>query len=175
MKRHLVLIALFSSACVDLTGELPEACLTQEALTFPGVPISVPETRITEEFVHEDLRELQEFLGDEIESEITFLRVAFVPKSGVTDLSFIKSIEILGNTADGGMEDVPVSACQGSACPVGGARVFLPANDSINIRDYVKSGSMSFGMTVGGDLPKTDWSIDVDICVHGTVSYGAKL
>jgi hypothetical protein len=152
MKRFL-LLAMFGTGCLQIEAEIEDSCITREGVKIEGVDV----TKVSHEILLDDLSDVKRLL--EYNAELEFARAEIRPTSGVTSLDFVALAFVA-------IEGSPVYGCAGT-CGSGILDVAVPTSAT----QYFTAESLAVQLTVTGALPKTEWTVDVDVCVRGTASY----
>lgn len=156
MKSFLVL-AVFSSGCLQIEAEIEESCITRKDVQIEGVDT----TTVSRGFLVDDLSDVKRLL--EYNAELDFARVEVRPTGGVTRLDFVELAFVA-------IEGSPVYGCSGD-CPSADGSIALPSAVTTSATQYFASDSLAIQLTVTGTLPKAAWTVDIDVCVRGTASY----
>lgn len=203
MIIRLLSIALISgmssAACYEVAVEVPNACLSQQDVQFlslledqfpddPNNPtqladIEVPEGAELEgdteqSFVLDDFGELKDLLDhDGADANMVVLAATLRARSGFTDFSFLKRATLTLQTTDEN-SDLPVAtivACDAVDCGSESDAVTLSGNQQESVVEYIRTGSVQFNLAMGGALPLTNWSVDVEVCMEADASYSGSL
>ena len=142
---------------VEVTAELEEVCITHTDVHIDGVT----ETSVSQHFTFADLSDVHDLL--QLDADLRFTRAEVRPTSGVTDLAFVQSAHVA-------FDDAPVFACDGD-CPTLDHAAALFAASPVNAVDYLAQDSVEVSLDVTGQLPATAWTVDVDACVKGHITY----
>jgi len=151
-------LALLSGCpLLDVTAELEEVCVTRTGVQIEGVT----ETSVSQQFTIDDLSEVHDLL--ELDAELAFVRAEVRPASGVDSLAFVQSAHV-------SFDDIPIYACDGN-CPTLDNAVALQATAQVDALDYLTRDSIDVSLDASGQLPASAWTVDVDVCVKGHISY----
>lgn len=145
---------------VEVSAELEEVCITRTGVHIAGVDA----TSVSQHFTFDDLSSVHDLL--QLDADLAFVRAEVRPASGVTDLAFVQSAHVA-------LDDTPVFACDGD-CPTLDHAVALAAATQVNAVDYLAQDSVEVALDVVGQLPATEWTVDVDACVTGHVTYSLE-
>lgn len=151
-----VLFAVLCSGCLSIEAEIEESCVSRRGVEIEGVA----EPTVSRGFLVEDLSEAHRLL--DYDADLEFVRADVRPTAGVTSLAFVASAAVA-------IEGQPVYACDGD-CPRGDGIAML-AEAAPRATPYLAADQLAVQVTVTGDLPRTAWTVDVDVCVRGTASY----
>ena len=151
--KTLLLFAVLGTGCLQIEAEIEESCITREGVKIEGVDSTV----VSRDIVVDDLSDVKRLL--EYNANLEFARAEIRPTSGVTGLDFVELAFVA-------IEGSPVYGCAGT-CASGTLDVQVPTSAT----QYFAAESLAIGLTVTGALPKTEWTVDVDVCVRGTASY----
>ncbi|HLL25441.1 MAG TPA: hypothetical protein VK427_25065 [Kofleriaceae bacterium] len=153
------LLLLCLTGCLQIEAEIEESCVTRSGVEVEGVELS----SLSQTFMIDDLSEVHRFT-DNADADIQFVRATIRPTSGVTSLAFVEAASVV-------IEGETVYACAGD-CP-SGEGVELPSQTRTDAMKYLSADALAFTLSVDGELPKTAWTVDVDVCVRGNVSYSS--
>ena len=151
--KHMILIAVLSSGCLQIDAEIEESCIYRKDVQIEGIDA----TTISRGLLIDDLSEAHRLL--DYNAELEFARAEIRPTRGVTNLDFVELALVA-------IEGEPVYGCSGT-CASGALDVQVPTSAT----QYLSAESLAIQLTVTGALPKTDWTVDIDVCVRGTASY----
>jgi hypothetical protein len=168
--RSLLLLGLVTlvPACplLDVQADVQEVCLTYRGVTIPGVPIG---GSISQSFNFDDLQGAKD-LAD-ANAVLTFTRAEVRATAGVPSFSFVKSaaLSIASGDPNSTLPTLSVFDCQDCGNPT----TTLDVNDATTtpVQDYVKSGSLVVTIDFTGTPPANDWTVDVDVCMSGSIDY----
>ncbi|MFT3698973.1 MAG: hypothetical protein QM831_37855 [Kofleriaceae bacterium] len=169
--RSLLLAGLvvFVPACplLNVQADVQEVCLTYRGVTIPGVPLG--QTNISQSFDFNDLQGAKD-LAD-ADAELTVTRAEVRAVSGVKDFTFVNTaaLSIASGDPNSTLPTLEIFGCHD--CSTASTTLDVTDATTAPIQDYVKSGSLVVTIDVAGSPPATDWTVDVDICMSGKVSY----
>ncbi len=167
-----VVVLVGGCPLLDVQVETKEVCLHYADLEVPAADGSgvahVP-------FVFEDFGSLQGIA--QLDGQVAFERVDVTAKSGVTDFAFLTAakVTVAGGEPDSTLPVQTVVDCSGDGCEHDGAVLSVPASTPVDAFAYVRSGSVAITLDVSGQLPTHTWTVDVDVCMSGSVSYQQQL
>jgi hypothetical protein len=188
MSIRLSLPAFLLVGCVQISAEVEDACLHRSGLQIAGLPLPEGVTEelleqylpqdmpaVEQEFVHEDFEALEPILNSGLDAKVFFTGATF-RGVGVEDLSFLRSIELVGASSnpDAALGSMDLGSCSDDSC-TDGPEAHLTVDEELDMMEYLTTGSVKFRMTVAGNLPREDWALDVDICMRGSVKFEAGL
>jgi hypothetical protein len=155
-------LALLSGCpLVQVTAELEEVCITRKDVHVAGVT----ETSVSQHFTFDDLSEIHDLL--DLDAEVAFVRAEVRPTGGVDDLAFVDAAQVA-------FDANPVFACDGDCPTLDHAVALAAAAQQSNAADYLTHDKIDVSLDVTGQLPTTEWTVDVDACVKGSVSYSVE-
>lgn len=162
-----LLVLLPACPLLEVKGEVQEVCLTYTGVTIPGVPVG--QTSIDQSFTIDQLDGAKQ-LAD-ADAKLTFTRAEIRAKSGVTDFTFVQKaqLSIASGDPSSTLPTVDVIDCQG--CGNTSTTLDVDNAATVQIQDYIKSGSLIVTVALEGTPPANDWTADVDVCMSGSVSY----
>ena len=152
---------------LDVEAEVPEVCLTYPDFEVDGALAS---SSVDESFVFDDLSRLHE-LAD-LDAGIAFTRAEVRVKNGVDSLAFVQEFRASVASGDPGstLPTLVLFDCSGD-CDSAGASLRVPASFVEDALDYVKSDSLVLDLKFVGEIPRTRFKLDVDVCMKGHVGY----
>jgi hypothetical protein len=162
------LVVLPACPLLDVQAEVQEVCLTYRGVTIPGVPAGAGGT-IDQSFNFDDLQGAKA-LAD-ANAHLTFTRAEVRATSGVTDLSFVKHADLSIASGDPNSTLPTLSIFDCDDCSTSASALDTDNATTSPVEDYIKSGSLVVTIALTGAPPANDWSVDVDICMTGNVSY----
>ena len=145
---------------VEVSAEFEEVCITRTDVQIEGVS----ETSVSQHFTFDDLSDVHSLL--ELDADLAFVRAEVRPTSGVTDLAFVQSAHVA-------FDATPVFACDGD-CPTLDHAVALGSAAQVNAVDFLAQDKVEVSLDVVGQLPTTAWTVDVDACVKGHITYSLE-
>ncbi|MBX2811723.1 MAG: hypothetical protein KTR25_07930 [Myxococcales bacterium] len=182
-------------SCVQFDAEVPSACFLQEdvaisldsipqlnfvdgeevaegaGLLFPdGVPVSVQKS-----FVRDGLDSIPELFDDMgVEGNIYLTQVLVIAQEGLSDFSILERISLTVRSVDSEstLPFLELAVCDRNIdCDTSQPFVELAGSPNQNLLDYLREGTLEFGLELKGALPLRAWSFDVDVCLRGAASY----
>lgn len=167
-------LSCLSTGCplVDARVEIGETCMSYHDLSVDGAPVG--QTEVTTSFVFDDLGGLRD-LADLADTEIHFVRFAARMTSGARDLSFLQAATVtVASGVDGAtLPPLVVVDCDGDCAP-DGAHLDVDAAGQPSAVEYLRQDSLLVDVHLVGDLPKKAFTLDVDVCVDGSVHYAVE-
>jgi hypothetical protein len=155
---HSLLFAVCLPGCLSIEAEIEESCITRKDVEIPGVP----EASISQTFVVDDLSDVHRLL-EHGSASLQLTRADIRPTSGVTSLDFVSTARI-------DLEGTMFFGCDGDCPTESGVLALLSANQEDAI-PYLQGDQLGITLAVSGAMPIDAWTVDVDICVAGNVSY----
>jgi hypothetical protein len=162
------LALLAGCSLLAVEAEVPEVCLTYPDLAVEGVGGAASVMR---SYTLEDLDAIHELTA--LDADLVFTR-AEVRAHGIADLSFVTSALLTIADPTETLPTLVVYACDGD-CGADGPVLGIPAGSDRDALDYVAGDAVDVGIAVTGPMPEGDWSMDVDVCVAGNLSYSVEL
>ena len=146
--------------------------MTYADLEIPG---SDGSGTISHQFVFDDLMSIDEI--EQLDGNVEFVNVKLRAKSGVSDFGFLDSAHVTVTSGDAAstLPALTVVDCSGEGCPTAGSEITLLSSEPGDALAYLRSGSVAVSLEVSGALPTQAWTIDVDVCVKGTIRFTQEL
>jgi hypothetical protein len=167
-------LVLLTGGCplLQIEAEVQEVCMTYADLEIPG---SDGSGTISHQFVFDDLMSIDEI--EQLDGNVEFVNVKLRAKSGVSDLGFVESAHITVASGDPAstLPELTIVDCSGAACPTAGSAITLLASEHGDAMAYLRSDSVAVSLDVTRVLPTQAWTIDVDVCVKGTIRFTQDL
>lgn len=161
--------ALLAGCVLSAEGEIPEVEVVQENVAFPGAPrageesLTIPVTQSVPRF---------QISSDNFD-QVTVQEVSIAARSGVTDLSFIRTLRISVNTAQGharGEPGIGIAQYERAAgAPPVGPTLVIPSAPPADVVRVWQARTVVVVTEFVGDLPAQAWSADLG------VRYAARL
>jgi hypothetical protein len=158
--RAAAALLLLASGCLSIKADIEESCITRQDVQIEGAATGT----FAQTFVIDDLSDVHRLM-EHGTTTLEFVRADIVPKSGVTSLGFVDRANVM-------LESMPIFACDGDCPDETGALALLSATGA-DATQYLAADQVNVGLEVTGALPATAWTVDVDVCVRGTVEYSA--
>ena len=154
---RIALVGLLLTGCISIEAEIEESCVTRRDIHVDGVAT----TSLTKTFLVDDLSDVHRLL--EHDAEIELARADVRATSGVTSLAFVDAAAIA-------IDNVGVYGCDGD-CPTTGNALAIPPTSQQSAVELLAAEQIAITLEVTGALPADAWTVDVDVCVRGTLSY----
>ncbi len=156
-------IVLASSvAGCGATVEVPRICFTESGLTVPGSPaggsVSSPS------FFVDITNDIPLLRTNNTDTDLRVDTVTITPSSGSPDLSGVQTAVVRVQPPSGSAVNL-VQYQRNPSVPAPSAIVL--AGDTINVAPYLDSGRAELSFTLTGQPPRTDWTANVETCLHG--------
>jgi hypothetical protein len=163
-----VLVALAGCPLFEAEVEVGEVCMTYEDVVVDPSLNPVP-NGAGATFTFSDLAPIHDLL--DLDADLEFVRAEIRPKSGVTSLDFIQSahVTVASGDPESTLPTLSVLDCDGNCFSDG--TLTVPAGVQHDAVDYVKSESVVVGIDFQGTLPEQAFTVDVDVCMRGKISY----
>jgi hypothetical protein len=173
----IIILALpMMSACtlLQLEAELPKACITRSGVPVAG---SLGRTSTAFSIALADLGAAKDLLqaGDELIFTHFAARPAAPPAAPSDALAFIDGAEIsLGPvTPDATMPPLLAFACTGD-CNNGEGSLDIAGTSHDNAIAYLRAPMTAVTVALSGKLPAQPWTLDVEVCLSGTLTRTLK-
>lgn len=154
------LMMLLLPGCLSIQADIEESCITRRDVQIEGAVAG----SFAQTFVIDDLSDVHRLM-EHGTTTLEFVRADIVPKSGVTSLGFVESAHVM-------LESMPIFACDGD-CPAETGALALLSSTSADAVPLLMGDQVGVTLEVTGALPTSAWSVDVDVCVRGSVEYSA--
>jgi hypothetical protein len=168
--KSLLLAAVFATllpACplLDVQVDVPEVCVTYHDVHVDGMPAG--ETMIEKMFTVDHLDQAKQ-LADQ-GATVQFVRAEIRATSGITGFDFVHQAKLTIASADetSTLPAVEVYDCED--CATSGATLDVQATSQVDPNPYLASGSLLVTIDLAGQAPADAWTMDVDICMSGTI------
>jgi hypothetical protein len=162
------IVALPGCPLVDVEADVPEVCLS-----YPNLQIPAQQglSSLKQSFAFDDLSKVHDLI-DKLDANVEFVRASVRVTGGVDNLAFVEALHIVVESGDPGSALPPMTMydCDGNCVPEG-AKLEVPAavgNDAI---EYLRSDSIIINMEFRGQIPPTDWTMDIDVCLKARAGY----
>jgi hypothetical protein len=156
---------LFLSGCVQITGTIEEVCLSPTSLQIEGSPVDAA-GEIEHSFVIDDFTALDPIFDLGLEAEVYFTESTL---RSDRSFGFVRGIQLVGSSRD--LPAIDLGSCADETCSAD-AELVLSA-DEVDMMRYIDTGALDLDLTVSGELPREDWTLDVDVCLRGSLSFEA--
>lgn len=172
------LLGMAAGGCsISAQADVPDVEVTQHGISIPGVPAgaaaflsgstSSGETSTKVSF-NQSLPDLN--LPKDLTSTVKAVKVDFIAKDGVKDLSFVHGLRVTmtpkGSTAV--TELINYQKQDGASV---GKTLTIDSQNPVNILDQWKTDSATFNVEVMGALPTATWTFDMAVHFSGEVTY----
>ena len=171
IKSYLPLVAglVVLPACplLDIETQVAETCATYHGVQVPAVTGAQPS--LSQEFTLSDLSSIGELA--KLNGTLAFTRAEVRATGGISDFSFVHDASLTIASADPSstLPSIVVFAC--SDCGTDTATLDVATNAQLDAKAYVASGSLAVTVDLVGQAPEVAWTMDVDVCMTGDVSY----
>jgi hypothetical protein len=156
----------------DVQVETQEVCLRYGGLEVPAGDGSGTAHL---SFAFDDFKSLQGL--DQIHGSVEFVRVALTAKTGISDFGFLTSASasVASGDPQSSLPEQTVVDCSGDGCERDGAVLSVAADSSVDALAYLRSQSILITLDIGGTLPSTAWTVDVDVCLKAKLGYQQQI
>lgn len=165
-------ISILAPGCplLDVTAQVPEACLTYKDIQVEGVPTE-DATGIHSVFTFDDLGAFGDL--EQFDADLHFTRSTITATYGVGNLAFIASakLDVASGDPDSTLPTRTFYECAAGDCPAKGKSMELPVADRDNAIAYISTGSLVVSLDATGNMPTEGWTMDAELCVEGSASY----
>jgi hypothetical protein len=171
MLRAVLAVALASLATgcplLDVEAEFEDLLVTYPAVEVPAA--TAEEARHVERsFAVDDLMALDKVAKLVDGGMVELVSADLRPTTGI-DLGFVQRATITVTSGDPESNLAPLTySCDGD-CSVEGGVLAIQSLTTQNALAYLKSGSLLVEISIDGDLPAVDWTMDVDLHFRGQV------
>lgn len=161
-------VALGASGCLlSAEAEFPEVDVIRQDVKFEAAPGIAGDQSQTVSF---DLVHARLDPPSGLRPELHATEVVVTARSGVTDLSFVRTARLTMNVDSGNAVPVEIVSYQHSGGSPTGADIHAPCNQ-VDISDKWRSEKAVFTLEVAGQMPQRAWSVDVTVRFSGRVEY----
>jgi hypothetical protein len=155
----------------DVDAELPDFRITQKDVLLRGIRVEtdfeatarqsfriststgIPRDAYTEALVHE---------------------VVIEPKSGQTDLSFVRAVRLTMNTPEGqksGAPGIEIGRYERPASGAPGPSIVIPATPPADVLTILRAPRALVEIEATGTVPAEDWTVDIVVKLSAKLSY----
>jgi hypothetical protein len=164
--------AAAAASCVRVEAEVPEAEVTQKAVSFDGIPrgSQVGEVSTTQTFtLSADDLSWAENLNAEVYAKEVELRAA----GKYQDLSFIHYVRVTmsDGTADSTTPAVELIYYERPANAAATSIVDVKTSSPIDVTKVWAAKNVVITMAIAGTLPQESWAADVTLHLSGKITY----
>ena len=165
----LAILSLVSGGCMlQVEADVPDVEITQHDLLFSGVPDvgNLGDVSLTKSFSQQHQR-LD--LPSGLTTEVNALGVTLTAKTGIVNFDFMQNLRL---TMSDGVHD-PMELINYQRDPKAPSTTVLtmPSANPVNTLDEWKTDSATFTVTVAGQLPAQDWTVDLAVDFSGKITY----
>lgn len=176
MIRHALLPALLAlstgSGCwdelVQIEARASEVCLTGVIVDVPG---NAPSSVATSVIYEDPAAALPD--GVDASAELTGVSISAV--EGVQDFRFLRRVRVDVAAAELPAVTVADIGEDKSEMLAGADSWFVTAGADVELIDYLLSPELEIDLELQGEMPSSDWSVALDVCVAANVGYAADL
>ncbi len=165
------LLVVAGAACAQVDADIPQAKVTQKAVTFQGIPGTGQggEVSITQTFT---LTEDDLSWAKDINADVYANGVELSAVSGVQDLSFIHYARItMSSGSDPATTPIEVVNYQRPDNATVGPVLAVPTTSPINVTSVWAAKKVVFTVEIAGLLPEQGWAADITLQLSGKLSY----
>jgi hypothetical protein len=122
------------------------------------------------DFTFDDLGALQKIVDDG--GQLSFVGAELMAASGIDSLTFVDGMDIALGSGDpkADLPSMMLTTCNGN-CKKHDNVLSMPADGDVDATPYISTGKLLLGIGVRGKLPVTDWAVDLDIAMKGSLEY----
>jgi len=161
---------LFATSCAEVEADVPEAQVTQKAVTFQGTGWSNG---------HGEASTMQFFTLSstnlawmkDLNSKVYVTEIDLAAVAGVQDLNFIHYAHVSISDASAKVPPVEIATYMRPDNMAPTAVLKVKTAYPIDISKVWTAKKMLVGVAVAGDLPEKSWSVDVTLHLSGKISY----
>jgi hypothetical protein len=170
VKSVLLLTVLLGGCALSVEGELPDVEIARHGVVIPGVPL---EASLGDSSVYVTITVNPKDHIDVDPSTYRSVKVhQVVFTSTGADLSFVRALDLTMNGSRAAAAPIPVlhytHAADGAAV---GTTLTIPVDPPAEVVGAWKDPPSTIGLQVRGDLPQSDWSLDVSVHLSATIGY----
>ena len=166
----LFLLLGLGASCAKVEADIPNAQVTQKAVSFPGVPGAALAGEVSTTQTITMSTDSLSWIKD-LNSDVYAYQVEMQAVSGVADLGFIDLALVSMSAGDGSVAPIEVVDYQRPAdytpSPVLDAKTVSP----INVTSVLASPEVVLTLHIAGNLPEQPWAADITLSLSGKVSY----
>jgi hypothetical protein len=168
------LLLLFVSACTVAKAQVDatDMCLSYSGVSIKGVAPGT--TTLDHVFTYDKLALIQAFAKDV--SNLQFVSITATAESGITSFDFVQAAHVTVASGDptSVLPAIDVYDCDADCVPDGDS-LTVPSTFQSSAIDYIDTGSIVADLQIDGNLPVDDWTMDLDFCFSGDLTYEAGL
>lgn len=168
-KRYLLAALVLLPGCplLEVNADVEEVCLTYTGVQVDGQP-GVAD--LHKSVVFDDLGAVHELANND--ADVRFVRAAVTARSGIPDFGFVHAakVTIASGEPDALFPPLVLYQCNGD-CAASASSLEMPADVQENAIDYMRGDSVLVDLVFTGELPGNAWSMDIDVCLNGHLSY----
>jgi hypothetical protein len=170
MRSSIMLLPLLLGGCplLDVEADVQEACVTRT-----GVQIAANAPTSDQSIVVDHLDGLADLAKQGF--HLTLVHGQVRATSGISDFSFVTSaaVSLASGDPSSTLATLDALACdsRGSADAI----LDVTPSSTADVAPYIESGSLILNVDLAGAAPAVDWTMDVEVCAHGSASYEANL
>jgi hypothetical protein len=165
----LSLTSVFAVGCVSVDASVPEMQLVQSGLEFPGVPPQVVGEVSTSQsfsYTHDPIE-----LPEGLDSKVRAVGVSLRASQGIEDFSFLRSMKIAISDEVNPSIELATFEHKAGTTDNTGEMLVMNLNREVDTLKLLKTESLGFVVNLSGELPKTNWSMDVLIDMSGKLGF----
>ena len=147
---------------LDLNVAVDDLCVTQANITVPASPLDV-EVSLAQDFKFDNLDALHQLA--KIDGNVMF-KSATIKTSG-NDLSSVASAHLTLASDDASLPTLDAFDCTGDCFTAGS--LDLTAIAQQNVLAYMSANVLTGSIQLDGSLPTQDWTMDVTVCLSGSL------
>jgi len=160
-----------AQVCVSVDAKVPDVSVTQKDLGFAAMPAELTgEYSISApfKFAHDKLE-----FPDGLATDLRAVSVTLTANRGIEDFSFMQSLHV--SIADGKNPTMEIASFdrygKDGATSTATKSLVLRTLTTEDTLKMWQTQEVTFTVELGGSLPKTDWSLDVDAHFSGAFGY----
>ncbi|MEZ4361858.1 MAG: hypothetical protein R3B48_16835 [Kofleriaceae bacterium] len=156
------LVSLPGCPLLQLEAEVSQVCVARSDIAAPS---SGGQRELVLSVTLDDLAALGDLLDDD--DVLHFTRAAARPRDGLASLAFVERAEISIVVEDSAA--LRAFACDGTCGQPDGSLVLGGASDA-NAAPYLKAPQVTIEVTLVGDAPTQEWTLDAEVCLAGKLT-----
>jgi hypothetical protein len=172
--RALLLLMIPTAACTVAKADVDatDMCLSYSDVSIKGVAPGT--TTLDHVFNYDKLGLIQAFAKNV--SNLQFVSITAQATSGITSFDFVQAADVTVASGDptSMLPTVDVYDCDGDCVPDGDS-LTVPSTFQTSAIDYIDTGSIVADLEIDGALPVDAWTMNVEFCFSGDLTYETGL
>ncbi|HEY3808165.1 MAG TPA: hypothetical protein VGL61_36550 [Kofleriaceae bacterium] len=172
--RALLVLSIPLAACTVAKAQVDatDMCISYSDVAIKGVAAGT--TTLDHVFNYNKLALIQAFAKSV--SNLQFISITAHATSGITSFDFVEAAHVTVASGDPTslLPTIDVYDCDGDCVP-DGSSLTVPSTFQSSAIDYIDTGSIVADLEISGALPVDGWTMDVDFCFSGDLTYETGL